>query len=113
MKSRAGAQPTKPNMRPAPHGAGGLKCYFDRKRSNLTACPAPHGAGGLKFPLRGGKLGLDVSRPARGGWVEISVAKKITLEAKSRPARGGWVEIAAAPCVVTARRVPPRTGRVG
>ena len=53
--------------------------------------PAPHGAGGLKSVKSLKSLQGPVSRPARGGWVEITQSEAI------RPGMA----------------VPPRTGRVG
>ena len=37
----------------------------------------------------------DVSRPARGGWIEICRAGHPGHPGQSRPARGGWIEIPA------------------
>ena len=55
---------------PAPHGAGGLKSGPWRGPERLIG-PAPHGAGGLKYPKRDLFRVSGVSRPARGGWIEI------------------------------------------
>ena len=33
------------------------------------------------------------SRPARGGWIEISKLRQARLQNPSRPARGGWIEM--------------------
>ena len=33
--------------------------------------PAPHGAGGLKSALNAASIEIVLSRPARGGWIEI------------------------------------------
>ena len=56
--------------------------------------PVPQGAGGLKF---GAGLVVPVllpSRPARGGWIEITKSRTVRTRTTSRPARGGWIEIA-------------------
>ena len=37
-------------------------------------------------------MGLT-SRPARGGWIEITCSKCGNSYSESRPARGGWIEI--------------------
>ena len=55
--------------------------------------PAPHGAGGLKFELLEICVNGRLSRPARGGWIEISAAPEWRTYQLSRPARGGWIEI--------------------
>ena len=34
-----------------------------------------------------------LSRPARGGWIEIGNIIQTTVKGTSRPARGGWIEI--------------------
>ena len=33
------------------------------------------------------------SRPARGGWIEIVFLLLLSILSASRPARGGWIEI--------------------
>ena len=56
---------------------------------------APQGARGLKFLwyFRAGRQSPR-SRPARGAWVEITMAcTSIRRGTWSRPARGAWVEI--------------------
>ena len=76
-----------------------------------------------------------MSRPARGGWIEILLSAWAFGRGRSRPARGGWIEIGGwpRPCSCQRRpaphgagglkcyrcqpagdsvRVPPRTGRV-
>ena len=40
----------------------------------------------------------DVSRPARGGWIEICFRAMLILLILSRPARGGWIEIHRTSC---------------
>ena len=64
---------------------------FDQCRAlNADTGPAPHGAGGLKFSLTMNRPGGLLSRPARGGWIEILQMVNISAFAV----------------------VPPRTGRV-
>ena len=54
-----------------------------------------------------------VSRPARGGWIEINNMLSNNKNTEmSRPARGGWIEILVVFDPPHLRRVPPRTGRV-
>ena len=53
-----------------------------------------------------------MSRPARGGWIEIPYQSDSLLSSMSRPARGGWIEIAATGYFDSQVYVPPRTGRV-
>ena len=97
--------------------------------------PAPHGAGGLKSQALCLMQPGSGSRPARGGWIEISVGRrkkpsrsgpaphgagglKFFLEVfmpwynQSRPARGGWIEIHGSDALSDDLGVPPRTGRV-
>ena len=74
------------------------------------------------------------SRPARGGWIEITVLKFVVAFAGpapqgagglkclgksfrcrrnwSRPARGGWIEMPLRCGIGAAAGVPPRKGRV-
>ncbi len=53
-----------------------------------------------------------MSLPARGGWIEISLAYHWTQEETSLPARGGWIEIEKRLGTQPKKTVPPRTGRV-
>ena len=53
-----------------------------------------------------------VSRPARGGWIEIISSGVLPHIFSSRPARGGWIEIPVDPQEFIDFYVPPRTGRV-
>ena len=53
-----------------------------------------------------------LSRPARGGWIEIKWYFVRVQRTQSRPARGGWIEILQAVCAGMTLRVPPRMGRV-
>ena len=77
---------------PAPQGAGGLKLYLFIDVIT-SGGPAPQGAGGLKYLVqRVPELG-HTSRPARGGWIEISELPLEWDKIPSRPARGGWIEI--------------------
>ena len=80
-------------------------------------------------------LSILLSRPARGGWIEIILNAVKSELVSSRPARGGWIEISIkihdfsgkcspaphgagglksdAPISVSSTSdVPPRTGRV-
>ena len=52
------------------------------------------------------------SRPARGGWIEITRLARYALLRWSRPARGGWIEIRGRLVGGVRPPVPPRTGRV-
>ena len=55
----------------------------------------------------------EKSRPARGGWIEISIRAGASGDGcTSRPARGGWIEIVIAGEGGHVTGVPPRTGRV-
>ena len=58
-----------------------------------SAGPAPQGAGGLKSVRRRGNRHFRPSRPARGGWIEITITTDPLVHVGSRPARGGWIEI--------------------
>ena len=99
-------------IRPAPQGAGGLKS-ISRAANNVAARPAPQGAGGLKFKVLIELCGCHVSRPARGGWIEIARFHAGGFVGReSRPARGGWIEIADARGKSKCSGVPPRKGRV-
>ena len=53
-----------------------------------------------------------MSRPARGGWIEIVNQRKQKINSQSRPARGGWIEMCAGHGGSGRANVPPRTGRV-
>ena len=53
-----------------------------------------------------------VSRPARGGWIEIRLSLRRRGAIWSRPARGGWIEMTKAEPCKLGLIVPPRTGRV-
>ena len=64
--------------------------YFIQHMERLFHGPAPHGAGGLKSAYGLSTIFTVVSRPARGGWIEIIIRQK---------EMGMLV-------------VPPRTGRV-
>ena len=78
-----------PARGPAPHGAGGLKSFWHPPEC-LSTCPAPHGAGGLKS----------------------NIGKSYAMQLSSRPARGGWIEISKLVSEKEPVMVPPRTGRV-
>ena len=60
----------------------------------------------------GSLLYFMTSRPARGGWIEITLFWFVSIFSLSRPARGGWIEIGGKDSTVLAYLVPPRTGRV-
>ena len=47
----------------------------------------------MKFVDISAANGVDVSRPARGAWVEIVRGCGGMITVESRPARGAWVEI--------------------
>ena len=72
----------------------------------------PARGGWIEIRLSPFRRGPIPSRPARGGWIEMVASICVSDGAKSRPARGGWIEM------VTAKRwhaqcaVPPRKGRV-
>ena len=55
---------------------------------------------------------LFASRPARGGWIEITRTVRSPDSTVSRPARGGWIEILVYGLVIMIWWVPPRKGRV-
>mgnify|MGYP004664287679 CR=1 FL=1 len=55
---------------------------------------------------------LLMSRPARGGWIEILGTSQRFSRIASRPARGGWIEMRIGLAILLKRWVPPRTGRV-
>ena len=89
---------------PGPQGAGGLK--FD--------CPKRHEGDELSRPARGGWIEMlrASSITARGGWIEILMARKPAITRTSRPARGGRIEIFPSRRSARQNRVPPRKGRV-
>ena len=76
----------------------------------------------MSRPARGGwieiifellRSQLLESRPARGGWIEMTFSGIFGLYiGGSRPARGGWIEISNRNLSYYAAQVPPRTGRV-
>ena len=53
-----------------------------------------------------------MSRPARGGWIEMLPLVNVMYMSPSRPARGGWIEIRAKQTRMSRMKVPPRKGRV-
>lgn len=57
---------------PAPQRAGGLKSTSPGCCWTASSCPAPQGAGGLKCHIDKGSIIVHVSRPTRGGWIEIT-----------------------------------------
>ena len=58
-------------------------------------------------------IGRNVSRPARGAWVEMLSEAAAAKKSKSRPARGAWVEILHHRQRPDRPVVAPRKGRVG
>ena len=55
----------------------------------------------------------SLSRPARGGWIEICQRRDSQCQAMSRPARGGWIEIRRAARCAKARSRPAPQGAGG
>ena len=81
-------------MSRAPHGARGLKWFFNSWYIPGTNGRAPHGARGLKYVEPPMRQGYDFrSRPAWGAWIEITTVLPSTSMRMSRPARGAWIEI--------------------
>ena len=97
---------------------------------------APRGARGLKYPFPSTSASQNLSRPARGAWIEIRIfaghglptgsraprgarglksgpGGAADLRVLSRPARGAWIEIMPLTAIALQRRVAPREGRVG
>ena len=55
----------------------------------------------------------EMSRPARGAWIEMLLSASVgTVSERSRPARGAWIEMPIALNSQCGIRVAPRTGRV-
>ena len=62
----------------------------------------------MSRPARGGWIEISSiftamyfgrpSRPARGGWIEIYLVTGLVQLFASRPARGGWIEIGVCKC---------------
>ena len=77
----------------APQGTRGLK-FVGNTMLKPARGRAPQGARGLKSYVLGVGGIVDVSRPARGAWVEIPPYLLHAPTYQSRPARGAWVEIA-------------------
>ena len=67
----------------------------------------------MKLLVFGWRRFRVLSRPARGGWIEIITQRGGGPWQRSRPARGGWIEILARyhSAGVTCH-VPSREGRV-
>ena len=55
---------------------------------------------------------MTLSRPARGGWIEMRNMISGSAPTWSRPARGGWIEIIKDVNLICGIRVPSREGRV-
>ena len=64
-----------------------MKCV-GRERLARRFGPAPQGAGGLKSFQAAGQRGRTESRPARGGWIEISLADYELGNTKVPPRKG-------------------------
>ncbi|EJP31582.1 hypothetical protein HMPREF1147_2002 [Selenomonas sp. FOBRC9] len=54
----------------------------------------------------------EMSRPARGAWIETVNLPQKENPAESRPARGAWIETIPASYKAQNLTVAPRTGRV-
>ena len=67
----------------------------------------------MKYPKPdNGKL-AELSRPARGAWIEIMSSRRGTPRYRpSRPARGAWIEIFILWRCTSVTLVAPREGRV-
>ena len=77
-----------------------------------AACLAPRGASGLKSVGLAAADGADMSRPARGEWIEIGQSAPDPHRQQSRPARGEWIEIGKSAKRPQGHGVSPREGRV-
>ena len=76
----------------------------------------------MSRPARGGWIEIPIgahctaktkeSRPARGGWIEMYHIVTLPLVLPSRPARGGWIEIQRLARSWAYPKVPSREGRV-
>ena len=83
------------HRRPASHPARGGWIEIVRGMEFLLAQirPTPHGVGGLKSKGLDGLGKVNPSHPARGGWIEIHGVLHHVGARESHPARGGWIEI--------------------
>jgi len=66
----------------------------------------------LKLLVIGKPTVLEMSRPARGAWIETRMAWCIFFSCMSRPARGAWIETVSLPLCRQYIAVAPRAGRV-
>ena len=89
----------------APQGARGLKLIC-RPSFWVLRCRAPQGARGLKSRRGAPRRYVQWSRPARGAWVEIGLAKWWNAGRGSRPARGAGIETLPG----FRYRIPPQKG---
>ena len=55
---------------------------------------------------------MEESRPARGGWIEMTNLRLSLTSTASRPARGGWIEMHYLVIRCGFDPVPSRKGRV-
>ena len=56
----------------------------------LRACRPPHGGRGLKYNvIQSVQHHRQPSPPARGAWIEISIAIALASHSQSRPPHGG------------------------
>ena len=110
--SRSLCEPASPASRP-PHGGRGLKCSISSAISGSYASRPPHGGRGLKFRRRRSRVYSQRSPPARGAWIEITVAGvPASRVVASPPARGAWIEINSKENFRGGgRRRPPHGGR--
>ena len=72
----------------APQGARGLKSKHSGRGSRCAAGRAPQGARGLKFKGKESRTYADLSRPARGAWVEIDSPEDLQDAITSRAPQG-------------------------
>ena len=54
---------------------------------------APYGARGLKYVIPPGLIGLSLSRPVWGAWIEIKSFDGLSSFLVSRPVWGAWIEM--------------------
>ena len=87
--------------------------YDDIKTKVNTAKSRPARGAWVEITIAGIVLRVLRSRPARGAWVEIALLVVLVFITTSRPARGAWVEISTAKRSGSIRDVAPRKGRVG
>ena len=54
-----------------------------------------------------------MSRPARGGWIEITILTLTRNGISSRPARGGWIEMGSSVVIIQTVLCPVPQGAGG